>query len=116
MKITDPDGNSVELVTNKQGKVLGDFEEGQYKIEVISVPDGYTVTTGKVTILTVVPDQTAKHIAEISKPDGGQLGDDESGHLPITGKLVWPITFLSVVGVLMAVIGAYDNRRRKKSE
>ncbi len=113
VRITDSEGNSVDLVTGIDGKVFGDFEIGDYTIEVVEVPDGYTVTTGQSTTVTLVENEVAEHQAIVSKLEGGQLGDSDSGTLPITGMLVWPISLLSILGALFMVGGVIDNRRRK---
>jgi predicted nucleic acid-binding Zn-ribbon protein len=115
VEITGPDGTTVKLVTNKDGKVFGDFEAGEYVVKVVEVPEGYTVTTGKEILVTIVNDRTTEHVAAVTKPDG-QLGDDESGHLPITGKLVWPITVMSILGLAMMAAGVIDNKKRKNAK
>ncbi len=63
--------------------------------------------------MTLVENEVAEHQAKISKLDGGQLGDSDSGILPITGMLVWPISVLSILGALFMVGGVIDNKRKR---
>ena len=62
IKVTDPSGNSKEYITNADGKVIiNGVPAGDYKIETIKVPEGYTVTIGRVETATVAPGETASH-------------------------------------------------------
>ena len=57
--ITDPSGDKDTHITDKSGKIsLTDVPAGDYTVEVTKVPDGYTVTTGKKTTITVKENET----------------------------------------------------------
>jgi len=62
IKVTAPDGAAKEYTTDKNGKVtLNEIAAGDYKIETVKVPEGYTVTIGKVETAKVVAGKTASH-------------------------------------------------------
>ena len=57
--ITAPSGDKDTHITDKSGKIsLTDVPAGDYTVEVTKVPDGYTVTTGKKTTITVKENET----------------------------------------------------------
>ena len=66
--ITDENGMVTELTkTDEKGRYLA--KTGEYKITVIRVPDGYTVTTGQTKTEIVETDQVKHHVAEIVTTD-----------------------------------------------
>ena len=110
IKVTAPDGTSKEYTTNKNGKVtLNEIAAGDYKIETIKVPEGYTVTIGKVETATVVAGKTASHDVYINTKsatttDTTDKTDKTDSHVK-TGdtanlKLTFVLMFVSVVGAV----------------
>ena len=60
VKVTYPDGSSKNYDTDSGGEIiLSKLPSGKYKVEVVSVPDGYTVTTGNVQNVSVTDGERA---------------------------------------------------------
>lgn len=104
IKVTAPDGTSKEYTTDKNGKVtLNEIAAGDYKIETIKVPEGYTVTIGKVDTATVVAGKTASHDVYINTKSNTTT-DTTDTHVK-TGdtanlKLTIMLMLVSVVGAM----------------
>lgn len=75
--VTNPDGSTGTYTTNENGQIiLKDIPEGDYKVTVTKVPDGYTVTEGKTQTVNVEKNKTKRHTAlitttDVSKPSSG---------------------------------------------
>ncbi len=106
IKVTAPDGTSKEYTTDKNGKVtLNEIAAGDYKIETIKVPEGYTVTIGKVDTATVVAGKTASHDVYINTKSNTTTDttDTTDTHVKTgdTANLKLPIMLM-----LVSVVGA----------
>lgn len=82
--VTAPDNTNRKYTTDGNGKItIPQQDPGDYKVEVIEVPEGYTVTQNKQTTITVVAGATLK--AEIMvKPAEGNSGVGGSEVAPPT--------------------------------
>ena len=79
VEIVKPDGTMDTLKTDKNGQITryadkdkdGHYKYpiGEYKITVIGVPDGYSVTTGQTETKTTEIGKVVEHIAKINKQD-----------------------------------------------
>ena len=77
VEVEKPDGTKETLVTDGNGQITKYTEKdtnghytsptGDYKITVVKVPDGYSVTTGKTETKTVIVGTVVEHIAKIAK-------------------------------------------------
>ncbi len=66
VNVTDPTGDTSSHSTDTNGKItLTDVPTGDYTVEVTKVPDGYTVTTGEKTTVTVKENETSKDEVKI---------------------------------------------------
>lgn len=52
-----------------------------------------------------------KETQPLTKPDGSILGNAGETHLPITGKLQWPITVFGSLGIIFILIGAFCKKK-----
>lgn len=82
--VTAPDNTKRKYTTDGNGRItIPQQNPGDYKVEVIEVPEGYTVTQNKQTTITVVAGATVK--AEIMvKPAEGNSGAGGSEVAPPT--------------------------------
>ena len=108
--ITDSEGMVTELTkTDDKGRYLA--KTGDYKITVIKVPEGYTVTTGQTKIETVERNLIKHHIAEIATATSTdsrvpQTDDDT----PIT--MLFILMMLSAGGFAGVVAGKKKAKRK----
>lgn len=115
--ITDPSGTKDTHTTDTNGKVtLSNVPTGEYTVEVTKVPDGYTVTTGQKTTVTVKENDTAKDEIKVSdsavsktpnqttavtatnnSDKAVQTGDNFNAKTPIT---LWIISLMGIVALI----------------
>lgn len=77
VKVTYPDGTTKEITTDAYGDIsLKELEPGEYKIDVVKVTNGYTVTYGDGKTVDVVSGETAEHEIKITpNPTNPELGN-----------------------------------------
>ena len=115
--ITDPSGTKDTHTTDTNGKVtLSNVPTGEYTVEVTKVPDGYTVTTGQKTTVTVKENDTAKDEIKVSdsavsktpnqttavtatnnSDKAVQTGDNFNAKTPIT---LWIISLMGIAALI----------------
>ena len=86
VEVKKPDGTTETHTTDSNGQVTKYTEKdenghykapiGEYKITVIKVPEGYTVTVGKTESKTTEVGKVVEHIAKINKSESKNPGDD----------------------------------------
>ncbi len=71
VEITDPQGTETTYKTDGNGQIkLEKVEPGDYYIETVKVPEGYTVSLGKTETAEVVAGDTTEHEVYITIPGG----------------------------------------------
>ena len=79
VEVKKPDGSTEILVTDENGQITKFTEKdkdghykapiGEYKIIVVKVPEGYSVTTGKTETKVIEVGKVVEHVAKIGKPE-----------------------------------------------
>ena len=117
--ITDPSGTTDTHTTDTNGKVtLTDVPTGDYTVEITKVPDGYTVTTGQKTTITVKENETVTDEIKITNSSSDvtktpnttttvtstnssdkavQTGDNFNAKTPIT---LWIISLMGIAALI----------------
>jgi 5-hydroxyisourate hydrolase-like protein (transthyretin family) len=125
VEVVYPDGSTHTFVTDENGMVteLAETDEeghyltktGEYKITVVKVPDGYTVTTGKTATEVVETDTLKHHVAEVATASSSDRKPPE--RTAQTGDET-PITMLFILMMISAggFAGAFFGKRRQSKK
>ena len=114
VEVKKPDGKTKTYTTDENGKVkVKNLPEGDYKITVKEVPDGYTVKTGKEEVVEVVSGETAEHTALIVAASSNSSSASSSTSNSVkTGDSAKVIPIIIVM--LISLIGIVALLMRKK--
>ncbi len=115
VEITKPDKTKFTEETDSDGRVrLPKGVLGDYEISILKVPEGKNVKVGSIGRVKLKGDVLALEVI-VAGDNLGRL-DTDGNFLPITGKLVWPITVFSALGLVFLAVGFMDTMKRKKEE
>ncbi|MCR5543006.1 MAG: carboxypeptidase regulatory-like domain-containing protein, partial [Eubacterium sp.] len=117
VEITNPDGTKGTYTTDENGQIkLTELPAGEYKVVVTKVPDGYSVTTGKVETVTVEEGKTTKHTAMIAKTEDSPAKSATSKSVKTSdnAKLI-PIIIVMVLSLAFIVVIIIRKRRINKN-
>ena len=117
VEITNPDGTKGTYTTDENGQIkLTELPAGEYKVVVTKVPDGYSVTTGKVETVTVEEGKTTKHTAMIAKTEDSPAKSATSKSVKTSdnAKLI-PIIIVMVLSLAFIIVIIIRKRRINKN-
>jgi len=125
VEVVYPDGSTHTFVTDENGMITeltkkddqGHYlaKTGSYKITVVKVPEGYTVTTGETATEVVETDQVKHHVAEIATASSSDRKPPEN--TAQTGDET-PITMLFILMMISAggFAGAFYGKKRQSKK
>ena len=115
--ITDKDGMVTELVKkDENGNYIA--RTGDYKITVIRVPEGYSVSTGESTIETIIENQVKHHTAKIITDSSSTTRRTETQEKTAKTGDDTPITMLFILMILSAAgfTGVVVKKKRARKQ